>query len=148
MIKKSYMNRVVTTYCTSCWIPAVVHTVSFIGAYLAIICFYKKGNGLPEENQLDFAYFFGEKMTWFSGLRETNAPSHSKHGIIQGFLRDRHLRLSRVRRESESFKYHQGLFPKGRSPLLPFILSSGDSRKIPNIQGVSAFRPFIKTSPG
>ena len=49
MIKKSYMNRVVTTYCTSCWISAVVHAVSFIGAYLAIICFYKTGNGLPEE---------------------------------------------------------------------------------------------------
>ena len=45
-------------------------------------------------------------MTWFSGLCETNAPSHSKHAIIQGFLMDRHLRLSRVRRESESFKDH------------------------------------------
>ncbi len=26
------MNRIVTTYCTSCWIPAVVHVVSFIVA--------------------------------------------------------------------------------------------------------------------
>lgn len=49
MTSTPYMSRVVTTYCTSCWIPAVVHAVSFIGAYLAIICFYKTGNGLPEE---------------------------------------------------------------------------------------------------
>ena len=69
-------------------------------------------------------------------------PSHSKHAIIQGFLRDRHLRLSRVRRESESFKDHQSTIPKGRSWLLPFVLSSCDSRKIPNIQGVPAFRPW------
>ena len=45
MIRGGY---IVTTYCTSCWIPAVVHAVSFIGAYLAIICLYKTGNGLPE----------------------------------------------------------------------------------------------------
>lgn len=43
------MNRVVVTYCSSCWIPAVVHVVSFIGAYLAIICLYKTDNSLPEE---------------------------------------------------------------------------------------------------
>ena len=49
MTSTPYMSRVVTTYCTSCWIPAVVHAVSFIGAYLAIICLYKTGNGLPEE---------------------------------------------------------------------------------------------------
>ena len=44
-----YMNRIVTTYCTSCWIPVVVHVVSFIGAYLVIICLCKTGNNLPEE---------------------------------------------------------------------------------------------------
>ena len=80
-------------------------------------------------------------MTWFSGVCETNAPSHSKHAIIQGFLRGRHLRLSQMRRESESFNYHQSKIPKGRSQLLPFVLSSGVIRKIPNIRG-GAFRPF------
>ena len=49
MTDSPYMNRIVTTYCTSCWIPAVGHFVSFIAAYLAIICLYKTGNSLPEE---------------------------------------------------------------------------------------------------
>ena len=43
------MNRVVVTYCSSCWIPAVVHAVSFIGGYLAVICLYKTCKCLPEE---------------------------------------------------------------------------------------------------
>ena len=45
------MNRIVTTYCTSCWIPAVGHVVSFIAAYLAIICLclYKPSKNLPDE---------------------------------------------------------------------------------------------------
>ena len=45
------MSRVVTTYCTSCWIPAVVHVVSFIAAYLAIICLclYKLSKSMPGE---------------------------------------------------------------------------------------------------
>ena len=47
----SCMSRVVTTYCTSCWIPAVVHVVSFIAAYLAIICLclYKLSKSMPGE---------------------------------------------------------------------------------------------------
>ena len=49
MSSAPYMNRVVTTYCTSCWIPAVVHAVSFIGGYLAVICLYKTCKRLPEE---------------------------------------------------------------------------------------------------
>ena len=47
----SCMSRVVTTYCTSCWIPAVVHVVSFIAAYLAIICLclYKPSKSMADE---------------------------------------------------------------------------------------------------
>lgn len=47
----SCMSRVVTTYCTSCWIPAVVHVVLFIAAYLAIICLclYKSSKSMPDE---------------------------------------------------------------------------------------------------
>ena len=47
----SCMSRVVTTYCTSCWIPAVVHVVSFIAAYLASICLclYKLSKSMPGE---------------------------------------------------------------------------------------------------
>lgn len=49
MTSKTYTNRLIIAYCSSCWIPAVVHVVSFIAAYLAIICLYKTGNSLPEE---------------------------------------------------------------------------------------------------
>jgi hypothetical protein len=50
-VNVSCMSRVVTTYCTSCWIPAVVHVVSFIAAYLAIIflCLYKLSKSMPGE---------------------------------------------------------------------------------------------------
>ena len=39
------MNRIVTTYCTSCWIPAVVHVVSFIVAS-SYSPMYTSSNGL------------------------------------------------------------------------------------------------------
>lgn len=45
------MNRVVTTYCTSCWIPAVVHAVSFFLACPAISCLltYEPYKNLPKD---------------------------------------------------------------------------------------------------
>ena len=49
MTSTPYMSRVVTTYCTSCWIPAVVHAVSFIGGYLAVIYLYKTCKGISGE---------------------------------------------------------------------------------------------------
>ena len=50
-------------------------------------------------------------------------------------------------RASESFYLHQSKMPKGRSPLLPFLVYPTDKRKTPNKQGLFDFHPCIKTSP-
>jgi len=69
-VNVSCMSRVVTTYCTSCWIPAVVHVVSFIAAYLAIICLclYKPSKSMPDEITwpVTIVLIIWAVISWFS----------------------------------------------------------------------------------
>lgn len=64
MTSTPYMSRVVTTYCTSCWIPAVVHAVSFIGGYLAVIYLYKTCKGISGE--ILSPYYYGNVQNAFA----------------------------------------------------------------------------------